>query len=293
MNRSRAASPTALLLLAALALAPPAAGQEIAAVLSSAPGPYQAAFDAFIKAIGRQVSAVRLPARHPGAGALVVVAFGGEAAVQPYPDGATLIACLAPGLRTGKRHRGPFVFITMKPAPARLLAELRRLQPRLKRLAVLSSGRDTASYIADLGRAGAPLGVEIIAPPATGADGIPAALRALLAAKADAVWLAPDPRLVTPESFQTIKQFSWDNDIPFYAPTRGLALAGAVAAVSVSAEEEGRLAADLAKRALAGEELPELVYPVRTEITINLPSARSAGLDARPETLGKDVEVLR
>ncbi|MBI2386416.1 MAG: hypothetical protein HYV14_10430 [Elusimicrobia bacterium] len=293
MTHDRAAAPSVLLLLAALAAAPPAPAQEIAAVLSSAPGPYQAAFDGFLKAIGREVAPVRLPARAPASGARVVVAFGGEAAVQAYADEATLIACMAPGLGTRLRHRGPFVFVSMKPAPGRLLAELRRLQPGLKRLAVLSAGRDTASYVADLRRAGAAVGMEIVAPRAAGSSAVPHALRALLAAKADAVWLAPDPSLATPENFQTIKQFSWDNRVPFYAPTRGLAAAGAAAAVSVGAEEEGRLAAELARRALAGEDLPEIVYPTRTSITVNLESARNAGLVIDPDALGKDIEALR
>ncbi|MBI2789257.1 MAG: hypothetical protein HYX59_11295 [Elusimicrobia bacterium] len=293
MSSDRAAAPSALLLIAALAAASPAPAQEVIAVLSSAPGPYQAAFDGFLKAFGREVPRVRLPARPPAAGARVVVAFGGEAAVQPYPADALLIACMAPGLGARLRHRGPFVFVSMKPAPGRLLSELRRLQPGLKRLAVLSDGRDTAGYIPDLRRAGAAIGVEIVSPRAAGPNGVPSALRALLAAKADAIWLAPDPSLATPENFQTIKQFSWDNRVPFYAPTRGLAVAGAAAAVSVGAEEEGRLAADLARRALAGEELPEVVYPTRTSITVNLESAKNSGLALPQNGLGKDVEALR
>lgn len=293
MTSDRAAAPSALLLLAALAASSPAPAQEVVAVLSSAPGPYQAAFDGFLKALGREVSPVRLPARPPAAGVRVIVAFGGEAALQAYPDDATLIACMAPGLGTRLRHRGPFVFVSMKPAPGRLLSDLRRLQPGLKRLAVLSDGRDTAGYVPELRRAGAAIGMEIVSPRAGGPHGVPSALRSLLRDKADAVWLAPDPSLATPENFQTVKQFSWDNRVPFYAPTRGLAVAGAAAAVSVASEEEGRLAADLARRALAGEDLPEVVYPTRTSITVNAESARNAGLAIPQDAFGKDVEVLR
>lgn len=289
----RAAAPPALLLLAALAAADPSRAQEVAAVLSSAPGPYQGAFDGFVRAYGRGVATVRLPARLPAADARVFVAFGGEAALQPYPENATVIACLAPGLRERPRHQGPFVYVSMKPSPGALLSALRRLQPRLKRLAVLSHGRDTASYLADLRSAGQTIGVEIIAPRAAGPGGVPGALRALLAAGADAFWLAPDPALVTAENFQTIRQFSRDNALPFYAPTRALAVAGAAASVSVSTEEEGRLAAELARRALAGEALPALVYPSLTEITVNPQSARSSGLDIQAAGFGKDVEVLR
>jgi hypothetical protein len=290
MRLTRAAARTVLLLLAARAVALSPPEREVAAVLSSASGPYQDAFAGFVKEFGGEVASVRLPEAVPSA--RVIVAFGAEAASRPYPASATLIACLAPGLGTRVSHRGAFVFVTMKPAPAKLLADLRRLQPGLGRLAVLSSGRDTARYVADLRRAGAALGVEIVAPRVLEPGGVPRALRALSAARADALWLAPDPGLATPENFQTIKQFSWDNSLPFYAPTRGLAAAGAAAAAAVSPGEEGRLAAELAKRALAGEALPDLVYPARTEITVNPRSARKAGLQIPREAAAAGIEVL-
>ena len=293
MIRYRAVAPLALLLFARLASASPPAAPEIAAVISSAPGPYQAAYDSFVKTLGREPPTVRLPGRPSVVSARVFVAFGGEAVVQTYPKSSTVIACLAPGLAGRTMHKGAFVFVAMKPAPAKLLSELRRVQPGLKRLAVLSQTNDMASYLADLKLAAAALGIEILAPRARGPDEIPDALRALLADKADAVWLAPDPSLVTSANFQTIKQFSRDNGIPFYAPTHGLAAAGASAAVSVKPEEAGRLAAELVRRALAGETLSAHVYPERTQLTVNQTAAEKAGLRIRAQALGKDAEVIR
>lgn len=292
MIRFRAAVLRVLLPLAALGAAPLSPAQEVIAVISPPPGPYEAAHRAFVAEMGRDVPAVRLPGRLRAARARVVVAFGGQAAVQSIPETSTLIVCLAPGLAKRLSRSGGLAHIAMRPAPDRLLSELRRVQPGLRRLAVLSDGLDSKAYISGLERAGSGLGIRIIAPRASGRDGVPGALRSLLAEKADAVWLAPDPGLVTPENFQTIAQFSWDNDIPFYAPTRGLAAAGAAGAVSVGPEEAGRTAAELARRALAGEALPELVYPTRTGIVVSLASARKAGLALAPNTLDKDIEVL-
>ena len=109
----RAAAPPALLLAAALAAAGPSRAQEVAAVLSSAPGPYRGALDSFVRAYGREVSTVRLPARLPAAGAGVFVAFGGEAALRSYPADATVIARLAPGLGSRGRHPAPVRFLSM------------------------------------------------------------------------------------------------------------------------------------------------------------------------------------
>lgn len=291
MIRLRAAALRVLLLLAALGAAPASNARDVLAVVSPPPGPYEAAHKAFAAAMGRDVPAVRLPGRVSAARARVVVAFGSEAAVQRYPEPSTLIVCVAPGLGATMTRPGRLVFIAMKPSPGRLLAEIRRVQPRLKRFAVLSIGRDTDAYVSEARRAAAGLGIEILAPRATGRDGVLHALRSL-AGKADAVWLAPDPALVTPENFQAIVQFSFDNDVPFYAPTRGLAATGAAGAVSVSPEEAGRMAADFTRRALAGETLPAIVYPTGTSLTISVKSAKAAGLAIDAGALDKDIEVL-
>lgn len=284
----------AVLAAAAALRAAPARAQEVVAVLSADAGPYRAAFEDFQKSLGRSVPVVRLPAGPMDAAprARVVVAFGGEAALQSYPERAAVIACLAPGLRPRSEGGGTYAFVSMKPPADTLLRRLKALQPKLARLTVLWNAEDSASYAKALRRSGAALGVEVDAVLVTSPDRLPDVLRAL-AHKTDALWLAPDPGLVTPESFQTIKQFSWDSAIPFYAPTAGLVAAGAAAAVSVSAAEAGRQAAALARQALAGEPLPEVVYPSAVELTVNPGSAAKAGLTIAPTALEKADKVVQ
>lgn len=293
MPRLSASAPHMLLLLAALASARAAPAQEIAAVLTSKAGPYQAAYEGFAGAIGREVSVIDLYGRRlPGSGARVIVTFGGEAALQSYPKSSTLIVCLAPGLGDRLPHSGEYAIVAMTPAPERLLSELRRLQPGLAKLGILKKSPAAKPYIEGLERAGAAAGVRILSPSTSGKDGVPGALRELVAAGADAVWLSPDPALVTPENFQMILQFSRDRRVPFYVPTRGLAAAGAAASVHVDDLAGGRAAADLARRALANESLPRLVHPSETRITVNLRAAEKAGLKIDAKTLGSGVEVL-
>lgn len=290
MKRIRLAAAAAILFV----LAPALPAQEVMAVIGSAPGPYQAAFDAFAAGLGRAFTTVRLPRRRPSGGPplRVVVAFGSEASLQTYPGGTILIVCMAPGVTERLGHRGRIVYVSMKPRPAKLLAEMKRVQPGLKRLAVLSRGREAERYLAELRSAGGAAGVEIVPVRVRRTEALPDALRTLLPRKADALWLVPDPRLVTPETFQTILQFSWDNRLPFYAPTRGLAAAGAAAAVSIPPAETGRLAADLARRALDGERPPARVYSERTKLTVNASSALKIGLVIPRGALGPADEVL-
>lgn len=284
----------ALAVAALLAAGSGARAQEAVAVLSASAGSYQAAYDGFAEGFGRSVPSFRLPGETPATGSdtRVVVAFGSDAAVRRYPDHATLVVCLAPGLPGSDVHGGPFVLLDMKPPAEDLLGKLRVLQPRLARLGVLWNSDDTRAYLKTLKRAAPALGVQVtelhVADPAD----VPDVLRAQVG-KLDALWLAPDPRLVTPQTFQTVKQFSWDNAIPFYAPTSGLAAAGAAAAVSVGPRELGRQAAALAKRALAGESLPRIVYPEHAELIVNLKSAEKAGLQVDAAALGPGAQVIK
>lgn len=279
--------------LAALLAGAPCAARDIVAVVSSSAGPYRAGYAEFVKAFGRNVPSYPPRERPSGAvsGARVVVAFGGEAAVAPYPKSAILIVCLAPGIFTRLPHEGPVVFLTMKPAPPDLLAKIKLLQPKLTRLAVVSSSADSALYLAEL-RKSAAGGPEIIDARVSGPAEIPDALRAI-EGKADALWLSPDPALVTPQTFELIKQFSWDHNIPFYAPTEGLVGAGAAAGVSVTPEAAGRQAAEAARRQLAGLETGGILYPAELRLTVNLPSAAKSGLKIDPGALGKVDHVIR
>lgn len=271
----------------------PVRAHETVAVLSASARSYQAAFDGFAKGLGAPVPSFRLPDQTPetGGDTRVVVAFGGEAASRRYPERSTLIVCLAPGLPESE-IRGRFVRVDMKPAVEPFLAKLRLVQPRLDRLAVLWNSEDTGAYLKELKRAGAALGITVSSLRVDDPAQVPDALRSQVG-KIDALWLAPDPRLVTPQTFQTVKQFSWDNAVPFYAPTAGLAAAGASAAVSVSPAALGRQAAELAKLALTGAELPKVVYPADAGLTVNLESARKAGLSPDPAALGEGVTVIR
>src|SRR5688500_2450044 len=91
------------MLLAAFLLGPALArAEDVHAVLSAAQKPYEEALQGFREELGREVGTSVLGGGAPRvAGAKVVVAFGGEAAQVAYPDGVTVVACLAPGLSAG------------------------------------------------------------------------------------------------------------------------------------------------------------------------------------------------
>lgn len=268
-----------------------ARAQEVVAVLGSDQRAQREALEGFQAAFGKTVPVLALGDPIP-AEAKVILAFGGKAAIQRYPRRATVVYAIAPGLLLDRQiHAGPAVKIMMEPEASVLLARMKALQPGLKRLAILWSGASHAGSVERLARAGAALGVEVEAEQLEDADDLPSHLRELKG-RADALWLLPDPLLISAHNFAILKHFSYGNDVPFYAPTEGLAEQGATAAVFVSYEEMGRVMAGVATWILGGNPAPTELYVDRAQVSINRAAAAEAELALGAQALKTADRVL-
>lgn len=271
----------AALLLAASAGT--ARAQEVVAVLASEQRAYRETYESFQAAFGKAVPLIPLGEQVPDS-AKVVAAFGGKAAVQRYPARVALVYAVVPGLIVKGTHGGPSIKIMMEPEAEPLLGALTALQPKLKRLAVLWSSESRAANMATLVERGAARGVAVSASRLAGPDALPGRLRELHG-KVDAIWLSPDPMLINAKNFEIIKQFSYANRIPFYAPTQGLAEQGAPAGVSVAFAEMGRTMAGAVKTVLRGEKASAEVYSAKLSVCVNRTAAAAAALSVPPEVL--------
>ncbi|MGD9641683.1 MAG: hypothetical protein AB7V08_02975 [Elusimicrobiales bacterium] len=276
ISRHAAAAALLALLLCAPALC---AAQEAAAVLAKGSGLYFEASLAFQKALGRPVQVYDLAAGKPSLprGLKVAAAFGSKAAALKYPAGAKLIILLAPGYTPPAGSRATVV--SAYPEPVQALAAYKSLQPSLARLAVFYRGAPDAGYPAELARAAARLGVEIIPVPLDAPEKFPDALRAL--DRADAFWLLPEPALITKTSLKVLSEFSCAHKTPFYSPSAGLTELGAAASFAPGVEDTAAAAAEAVARALAGEALPPVIYAPRSALTVNEAFSRRCGLPVR------------
>ncbi len=250
-------------------------GQEVVAVLSSRLGPYLEAFDGFQQAFGRPVRSIELREdnleMHDET--RVVVAFGGKAALSNYPDHVVLIYCMAPGTRMAPGRRpGSVVEIRMLPRAGSVFSKFRQIQPSLQRIALLWSAPSMEEYLPQVWEAARIAGVEVRSERLEVPADLPDRVRALYG-NVDAIWLLPDPILVNEQSFSILKEFSWANRVPFYAPTAGLVDRGATASVSTSFREIGREAARAVRDVLRGNPVPGTVYPREVEVTLHAKAA--------------------
>lgn len=246
-------------------------------------GAYKQALEGFRAAFQGEAAVVGKGGVVPS-GARVIVALGSKAAVRGYPPDTVLIYAMAPGLNvTSARHGGPVVRVYTVPRPAALLARLREVQPSLRSVAVLWGAPGFDSYLRELVQAAGPLGVTVLSESMGGPEDLPGRLRALRG-KADALWLPPDPLLVNAQSLETLRSFSWANDLPYYGSFPGVLEYGAVAMVAVDYRSIGQAAAAAARQALDGE-LRNRVYAEPVELSVSGRAAGETGLAVPAEVL--------
>ncbi|MBI3566317.1 MAG: hypothetical protein HY079_14070 [Elusimicrobia bacterium] len=271
MTAASARRAAAALALAAWAAAP--ASAAVRAVLSSESEHYRQAYEGFQEAWGESVPAAIL-GRDEVAEGDVVVAFGSRAAMRPWPGAPFRVACLAPGAP----RRDDLVSVEMLPEPGPLVARIKRLMPRIKVLRVLWSSALEDGQVGELAAAAEAQGIKVLSERVEDPARLPEHLR-LLSGRSDALWLMPDPLLVSARNFAVLREFSAAARVPFFAPTEGLAEKGATATLAAPFRDIGRAAAAALKELQAGGRPRDHYHPSRVVVTVSLSAARASGLD--------------
>ncbi|OGS32180.1 MAG: hypothetical protein A2218_07125 [Elusimicrobia bacterium RIFOXYA2_FULL_53_38] len=271
----------------------PANAQEIVAVLSSQSPYYLEAFNSFQDAIGRPVESFDIE-KAPfviSAATKVVVTFGGKAAAREYQTGTRIVSCMAPAVELSRSNYADRYFIPMSPHPGRLLSKLQVVQPELKSLVIFWISESMREYLRQMRKDAASLGITLTEVRLKNADELPERLRGM-PGTIDAIFFPPDPLLVNVQTFGTVRDFSEQNHVPFYAPTEALVGKGATASVSSSFESMGRGAARMTSRLLNGETVGRTAYPEEIRLAVNLKAADRAGLKITPEMQAKADKVF-
>jgi hypothetical protein len=224
----------------------------------------------------------------------VVVSFGRRAAEKSFPNSTTRIYGLDPGLVVAQGSPGVRqIVISISPTPEALLSGLQKIQPNLRRLAVFWVSPTFSEYYNDLRIAAQSMGVEVRAEHMESSSDFPEKLREVIG-HVDALWVAPDFRLITPTSFAVAKAFGRSNNLPLYVAIDNLVDIGAVAAIAPDFHEMGRTAGRVTDQALSGE-LGSVtrVYPEKSFLTINLKTAAESGLSVPNAVIRDAHRVVR
>jgi len=275
--------PVAALALVLAAGAARAEKDAPAAVMSSESEHYRRALEGFTEAWGSTVAVIGAGAPLPSA-AWAFTAIGGKAAARRWPHDAIVVACLSPSVSSDENDA--MTRVSLMPEPAVLVDRIRALAPKLRVMSVFWSSESSRDDVEALRKAGDARGLTILSERVDPPGLLPERLRASQN-RADALWLMPDPALVSAENFAILREYAAAKKLPFFAPTEGLAERGATATIAATFRDMGGAAARSLRARLAGSIEPETVYVSRVIVTVNGPAAVAAGLGPNFEMADK------
>lgn len=148
-----------------------------------------------------------------------------------------------------------------------------------KRVGVIYDPAKTGAQVREAREAAQRLGITLVL---RRADGPREAVRELstLKGEVDALWLLPDPTVVTRDTIEAFALFSQQNRVPLVAFAARYLQHGAVAAFEVDPADMGRQAGRMARRILDGAS-PDTVppeHPAKSHLKVNPTTARNLGL---------------
>jgi putative ABC transport system substrate-binding protein len=289
------------LLVAALvlcALAPPALAGGVVAVSDERVAQYREATSA-VKEIAAAAQildpeAADFAERLKRADPAVVIAVGQKAlqAVRGAAPQLPTVYCMVLGASGSRTVTG----VGLEVAPSLQLEELKQVAPVAKRIGVIYEARTSSAFIEDASRAAAKLGLTLVLKPVSDAKAVRGAL-AEMAETIDALWLMPDPRLITAEMFSFLLVFTLERKIALFGFLDSFTQAGALASVAPDYKESGRRAARLALELLARPADARLPVPPPIPgpgaLSVNMKTAKRLGIDIPASVLGKARQVYR
>ncbi|MGC4119178.1 MAG: ABC transporter substrate binding protein [Myxococcales bacterium] len=253
-------SAIAVLLMSLSALVPGMAlaqGASVVVLRTSEMGAYKAVEASFTAALGPGQSIASIGLAAPDAkerfeqakpGAKLIVALGPEAA---------RLAATATGTKTvstllSAEADKDAVVLPMFVAPARQVRTLKTVLPAAQTVGMVYDPKVSKALVAGCEAAAAAEGLKLVRAEVGSRAEVAEAARSLVG-KVDALWLVPDPTVISADTFKLLLQISLAAKMPVMGFTSGMAKAGALVSLEATHEELGQHVAEAARRILAGQ----------------------------------------
>jgi putative ABC transport system substrate-binding protein len=166
----------------------------------------------------------------------------------------------------------------------------------LKRLGIIYQPKVSSEYLAEAQKAASNLGIELLPKAVADAREVRGTLKDLVG-HIDALWLLPDPGLITPDMLNFLLVFTLEQKLPLFGFLESFTKVGALAAVSPDykgiGQRAARLAAELASRPLESR-LP--VPPMADSpgsFSLNLKTAHQLGINVPADVVATANPVYR
>lgn len=290
-------------------------GMAAAALVSTAPHPapadvlvvksddlrqYDAPIAAFRSHFDRQAEVVDIAgSRQPGRTVIgsrtaddrfeAVFALGGRAAHlsrRLIPERPLVFAMVLDWQRY--RFGPPSAGVAVEIPVAGLLTRFKLVLPRLERIGVIHAEGFSTTTLAEAREAAETLGIELVTERVGHDDAVPGAYRRMRR-ELDALWMLPDPLVVTRANFRYLRDRTRTDEIAFLAFSENFVRAGALLSIAPSYETMGAQAAALLEQLVAAPgphaAAPRVQQPLGSKLVINADTAAAVGIELDAELL--------
>lgn len=184
----------------------------------------------------------------------VIVAVGKKAFEQAVklPD-VPVVHVMVPGGEQLASGRERVSGVSMIVPAETVLSRLRNHHPHIRRIVVLYHPVYSAKFIVDARDAAGRLGFELVALPTSSPQEVPQLLNSLQE-KVQALWMIPDPNVLSSETMQTFLDYSLKKRIVLLTFAEKYLKSGATFGVAVDNSEMGREAGRMALHILTGHD---------------------------------------
>ena len=225
----------------------------------------------------------------------VVVALGAKAAYAAHegvPE-IPLVFAMVPQPERYGISGGHITGVSQDVAPAELMAQLHLFTPDVHRIGMILSTENAGG---DVERAMAAADAAAFQLKVLRVHGERDVRGAFLGMRddIDAIWLVPDPEVITPENFRFLREETGRYGMPIIASSEVLVQAGALMCVAPDYEQVGQQAAGLALRIVGGESPVDLPVeePAAVRVVLNRATLDGLGLEIEPMLLDFVDEVV-
>lgn len=221
----------------------------------------------------------------------VILAIGQRALVEAEKLRLPVVFCMVSGSPSPSRS---VTGLRLEVSPESSLDAFRSVHPQARRLGVLYDARTFADYLQEAEKAAAARGLELVARPISDAREVRATLSSI-DTHIDALWLLPDPQIVSAGIFDFLLLYTLERRIALFGFVESFTRLGALASMTPDyvaiGRQAARLAADVAQKP-KGLPLPPMTLSPGV-LSINARTARQLGLTLSADVTSKARQVYR
>lgn len=174
--------------------------------------------------------------------------------------------------------------VSMDISPETYMKTIVEIFPKAKQIGMIYDPRYTGLCFREITEVANTRGIKIVSRIARNPGDVPDLIEGMQN-KIDIFWMLADYTVVTPETFNYMLLFSFQNNVPIFTFSGKYVEMGAVAALNINPFDMGVQAGEIARMLLEGREGPIRAYAKKTTLTINKKIAKKLGINISNEIL--------